>query len=152
MNIRWTALLASALAPMTLAADLEISEAWVRALPPTQSNTAAYLTVVNKGAAVAVINGASAELAGRAELHNSVMVDGYMRMEQLQGLTVAPGETVSLAPGGIHLMLLELSRMPVAGESARLCLDLASGDTACTDAAVRKSAQQGQTSNQHQHH
>ena len=150
MNIRWTALLASALAPMTLAADLELREAWVRALPPTQSTTAAYLTVVNKGAAVVVINGASAELAGRAELHNSVMVDGYMRMEPLPTATLAPGETLALTPGGKHLMLLDLERMPAAGESLRLCLTLAEGEPVCTDAPVRRG--DGAEKHNHQHH
>jgi copper(I)-binding protein len=156
LSKQWIAALVAGLISSAASAEKDtavlLQDAWVRALPPTQTNTAAYVTVTNSADTAVTITGGSVEFATAVEIHTTREVDGYLRMEQLQGLTVAPGETVSLAPGGIHLMLLGLSRMPVAGESSRLCLDLASGDTACTDAAVRKSAQQGQTSNQHQHH
>jgi copper(I)-binding protein len=71
------------------------------------------------------------------QIHTTREVDGYQRMERLDGLTLAPGESVVLAPGGIHLMLLGLERMPGAGESVRLCLQLADGAEACAEAEVR---------------
>ena len=156
MSKQWIATLVAGLVSVAASAQqdtaLVLQDAWVRALPPTQSNTAAYVTVTNTAGTAVTITGGSVDFANTVEIHTTREIDGYMRMEQLPGLTVAPGATVSLAPGGTHLMLLELSRMPVAGESTRICLDLASGDTACTDAAVRKSAQQGQTHTHHQHH
>ncbi len=151
MSIRWTALLVSALAPLTFASDLAISDAWVRALPPTQQATAAYLTVHNGGEAPVVIQGASADLAGRAELHNSVMVDGYMRMQAMPEVTLAPGESLALTPGGKHLMLLDLERMPAAGESLQICLQTDGGEKTCTDAPVRRGEAAGHD-NHHQHH
>ena len=150
MNKRWTALLVLALAPATFGADLEISEAWVRALPPTQANTAAYLTAVNRGDTPIVVSGATAELAGRAELHNSVMVDGYMRMEPLASVTLAPGQTLTLAPGGKHLMLLDLQRMPISGETVRVCLTAEQGEPVCTEAPVRRG--DGADQHNHKHH
>jgi copper(I)-binding protein len=156
LSKQWIATLVAGLVSVAASAQqdtaLVLQDAWVRALPPTQSNTAAYVTVTNTADTAVTITGGSVDFANTVEIHTTREIDGYMRMEQLPGLTVAPGATVSLAPGGTHLMLLELSRMPVAGESTRICLDLASGDTACTDAAVRKSAQQGQTHTHHQHH
>ena len=83
------------------------------------------------------------------EIHTTREVDGYMRMEQLQDWP-CPGAECELAPGGTHLMLLGLARMPARGELP-LCLELASGDEVCTDAAVRKAAP-GQQPDQHQHH
>ena len=150
MSKRWTALLALALAPATFGADLDISEAWVRALPPNQNNTAAYLTAVNRGAAPVVISGATAELAGRAELHNSVMVDGYMRMQPLPSVTLAPGETLTLTPGGKHLMLLDLERMPASGETVQVCLTPEQGEPVCTEAPVRRG--DGADQHNHKHH
>ena len=128
---------------------LVIEDAWVRALPPTQSNTAAYLRVTNTGSEREEITGASVELAGRAEIHTSVMVDGYVKMQQLQLLALASGESVELAPGGKHVMLLDLERMPAQGESLQLCLITAAGGQACIAAPVRKGAP---TDNNHQHH
>jgi copper(I)-binding protein len=131
---------------------IALEGAWVRALPPTQSNTAAYLTVSNPGGTPVEIVGGSADLADSVEIHTSREIDGYMRMEQLAGLSVAPGESVQLSPGGTHLMLLGLARMPAPGETLRLCLNLASGGEVCTRAGVRKSAARQQTDNHHSHH
>jgi copper(I)-binding protein len=132
-----------------------LEDAWVRALralPPTQKVTAAYLTVSNPGDRPVTITGGSAELAGAVEIHTTREIEGYMRMEQLPHLHLPPGGSLRLAPGGTHLMLLQLERMPVAGETALVCLHLASGKVACTEAAVRKSAAAGRQHNQHQHH
>ena len=75
-------------------------------------------------------------------------MDGLMRMEQLERLALAPGEQMELAPGGTHLMLLELASMPAPGDEIGLCLQLASGGEVCTVADVRKSAA---ANNHHQH-
>jgi copper(I)-binding protein len=124
---------------VALAAEpLTIEDAWVRALPPTQPTTAAYMTLTNPGAGPVEVRGASAEITDRVEIHTVEEVDGMMRMRQLPSLTVAAGETVALEPGGAHLMLFGLDHMPAPGESVRLCLQLASGEEVCTVAAARK--------------
>jgi len=130
---------------------LKIENAWVRALPPFQPNTAAYFSLVNRGDAAVAIVGASSNAAEKVELHTTRKVDGLMRMEQLQALAVAPGERVELAPGGTHLMLFGLAYRPVPGDDIRLCLQLVSGDEVCTVAEVRMSADLHSTPD-HQHH
>ena len=127
---------------------LELREAWVRALPPGQPTTAAYLTLVNKGTQAVEITGASVKGAGRVEVHTSREVDGLVRMEQLATLKVEAGEQLALAPGGTHLMLFELERMPSPGETVQLCLALRDAQPVCTPADVRKSADEGG----HHHH
>lgn len=129
---------------------LIVSDAWVRALPPGQPNTAAYMTITNPGAVAVIITGASTEIADRAEIHWTREVDGLQRMEQLPQLQLAPGQSVTLAPGGTHLMLLGLKQMPAPGENVQLCLQLAQGAEVCATAAVRKSAAGG-SSHHHQH-
>jgi len=130
----------------------ELTGAWVRALPPTQSVTAAYLTVSNPGDTDLVVTGATADVAGAVEIHTSREVDGMLRMEQLQSLRVTAGKTVELAPGGAHLMLLDLERMPAPGEPVRLCLQLASGEEACTVAPATKAAPSGDAVDHSHHH
>jgi len=140
-------LLALAALP-TQAAELQLTEAWVRALPPVQKVTAGYLTISNTGTNAAEITGGSAELAQRVEIHTTREVDGMMRMEPLPSLTVGPGERVSLAPGGHHLMLLGLERMPQPGETVKLCLTVSGAEPVCTMADVR----QGAPEEGHHHH
>lgn len=140
-----------AFAPVTTAeTPLVIDGAWVRALPPTQPNTAAYLSIENRGASDVEIVAASSPIAERVEFHASREVDGYMRMEQLATLKVAAGQSLQLAPGGTHLMLLGLAAMPRPGEVVQLCLKTANGDEVCTDAPVRKGT--GEDTHQHHHH
>ena len=133
-----------------VAAETTVSEAWIRALPPTQPVTAAYATIINTGAQPIQLAGARVEGAGRVEIHTTREVDGLMRMERLSTLSIGPGQTAALQPGGSHLMLFDLEAMPKPGESRQLCLQFEGGEEFCTEAAVRKSAD-GDHSH-HQHH
>ncbi|HEY6131702.1 MAG TPA: copper chaperone PCu(A)C [Halioglobus sp.] len=139
----WTAALVAGLMSPVLAADetsdLRLEDVWIRALPASQPNTAGYLTLVNEGETAIAVVGASSNVAAKVELHRTTKVDGLMRMEQLQGVAVAPGDKVELAPGGTHLMLLGLRYMPAPGDDVRLCVQLASGTEVCAAAEVRKS-------------
>jgi copper(I)-binding protein len=128
-----------------------ISSAWIRAMPPTQRNTAAYLAVTNQGSSPLEIVGATSNLTEQAEIHVSREVDGYMHMEQLHSLPLAPGETLQLTPGGIHLMLLNLANMPAPGSRAELCLVFSSGQSACVTAPVKKSVG-SKEDHGHEHH
>ena len=145
-------LLCGLVSQASLATDggsVTLDDAWVRALPPGQPNTAAYLTVTNTGSAKVTIVGGSADIAGTVEIHTTREVDGYQRMEQLYKVPLAPGQSSSFSPGGMHLMLLGLAKMPAPGDRVQLCLTLAAGEAVCTSAEVRKSAG-GQQS--HGHH
>ncbi len=129
-------------------AAISLKGAWVRALPPSQPNTAAYLIIENTGTEEAEVVAAKAAGAERVEFHTTREVDGYVRMEQLTTLKVAAGQTLVLAPGGAHLMLLGLAAMPTSGDTVQLCLAFATGTEVCTDAPVRK----GVSEDTHQHH
>ncbi len=143
--------LAPLLAVAAEPAGLSLEGAWVRALPPGQPNTAAYLTATNRGAAAVTIIGASAAIAGTTQIHTTREVDGLLRMEQVAQLQLAPGQSLVFAPGGTHLMLMGLAQMPAPGEQVRLCLELAGGAPVCTLAEVKKSAGNEQSHEHHQH-
>lgn len=139
-------------AGMPVSAALEVSEAWVRALPPVQRNTAAYVTLRNTGDAAVTVIGGQAAGADRVEIHRSEQVDGTMRMRQVSEVTIAPGERVSLQPGGLHLMLLGLERMPTEGEQVELCLTLVDASPVCTVAPVQRQAGTTTDNTDHSHH
>ena len=141
--------LTAALAAPAFAASLTLESAWVRALPPTQSMTAGYLTVTNNGDETVRIVGAAAVGAGRTELHESRAEGGALRMVPVASLILAPGESASFEPGGLHLMLKDLERMPDPGDSVRVCLITAEGEPSCTEAAVRRDAHAGGQHHEH---
>ena len=90
-------------------------------MPPFQPNSAGYMTISNNRETAIAIVGASSNVSKKTEIHTTRQVDGLMRMEQLDGVALAPGERLELAPGGTHLMLLGLEYRPVAGDDVELC-------------------------------
>jgi copper(I)-binding protein len=105
------------------AGDLVISQPWSRATPGGAKVGGGYLTITNNGTAPDRLAGGSSEVAGKVEVHEMSMNGGVMTMRQLEnGLTIAPGKTVTLAPGGIHLMLLDLNVPLKQGQSVPITL------------------------------
>ena len=155
MSRIWLAALAATLVSVAAVAEqntsLEFENVWVRAMPPFQPNSAGYLTLTNRGDVAVAIVGASSNVSDSVELHTTRKIDGLVRMEKLQGLAVAPGERVELAPGGKHLMLLGLAFRLVPGDDVELCLQLVTEEEVCTDAEVRMSEDTSDAQD-HQHH
>jgi len=121
-------------------ADLAISDAWVRAMPPTQTMTAGYANLSNEGTTAITITGASSDIAPMATLHSTVQAGDNVRMVALPTLELAPGERFSFVPGGAHIMLMQMPSMPSEGAVAQLCFSVAGGEARCTEATVRREA------------
>jgi copper(I)-binding protein len=108
--------------------ELSIGGGWARAVPfvmedqehPT--NSAAYLTIENRGRGEDRLIGAEAEAATSVEIHETTLVGDVMRMRKLEALDVPPEGSVELEPGGIHLMLLGLTGPLLEGEEIQLTL------------------------------
>lgn len=115
---------AGALAALSHAAEanLSLSSAWVRPTLGAGRTTAAYLTITNSGTAADRLVAAEIPHAGSVEIHTAGMEDGIMRMRRLEGLDIAPGATVHLAPGGIHIMVIGLSEPIKSGDEIPLTL------------------------------
>ena len=106
------------------AGDLIISQAWSRATPGGAKVAGGYLTIENKGSAPDKLIGVSAEIAGKADVHEMAMDNGVMKMRPLdKGLVIEPGKSVKLAPGGYHLMLQELKGPFKEGEKVPVTLE-----------------------------
>lgn len=89
--------------------ELEISTPWTRATPPGAANGGGFVTLTNTGTTDDRLIGAASPIAKKVELHTMEMVDGVMKMRPVEGgIPVPAGETVRLAPGGEHIMLMGL--------------------------------------------
>lgn len=132
--------LSAALALLTSVAAaapaLTAQDAWVRAVPGADS-AAAYLTLHNGGTAAVVIDGVRSGSAAHAMIHETTLSNGVSGMRPHEPLTVAPGATVRLAPGGMHIMLSTLVHPLTPGERVALTLLLAGGGTLEVSALVR---------------
>jgi copper(I)-binding protein len=98
--------------------NLEIKHPWSRAIPAGAKVAGGYFVVVNQGTTPDRLVSATAEIAGRTEIHEMSMKDGVMTMRpQADGLPVPANGELALKPGSYHLMLLDLKRPPKQGES-----------------------------------
>jgi copper(I)-binding protein len=86
-----------------------VSQAWVRLLPPTQPNTAAYMTLRNLTATDLQIVAAESPAARVTELHDHIQdMAGVMRMRKVDAIVIPAHGEVELKPGGLHVMLIDL--------------------------------------------
>jgi len=106
------------------AGDLVITQAWSRATPGGAKIAGGYLTIENKGAAPDRLMGGTGDVAAKIEVHEMATKDGVMTMRPLdKGLAIEPGKTVKLAPGGYHLMLMDLKGPLKQGDKVPLTLE-----------------------------
>ena len=89
--------------------NIVIGHPWSRATPPSAMAGGGFLKLTNKGTAPDRLIAVRSAAAGKAEIHEMKMDGNIMRMRELEkGLEIPAGATVTLAPGGYHLMLMEL--------------------------------------------
>jgi periplasmic copper chaperone A len=98
--------------------DLTVHEPWLRAVPAGAPVAGGYVRITNNGTVEERLTGVESDIAGHIMLHAMAVTDGIMTMRGLDdGLSIAPGATVELKPGGMHIMFMDLQRRPKPGES-----------------------------------
>ncbi len=81
---------------------------WARATPGGVRVGAAYLEVRTLSKTGDRLIAVASPRAGRAELHSHVMENGVMKMRKVDGFAVGSESSLVFAPGGNHIMLLDL--------------------------------------------
>jgi copper(I)-binding protein len=138
--------------------NLEIQDPWVRAAslpaagmsnatPETGgmggmemggANSAAYLTIVNKGSEADQLVSANSDVAKAIELHNVKMENNVMKMFQVPAIDVPANGKAELKPGGFHVMLIGLTRDLKVGEKVKLTLNFQKAGSVTLEAEVRE--------------
>ena len=125
-SIRHAALIFSAmlLAGQAAAAGrLKVERAWIRAAPSGATMLAGYAVLHNGGDAPVIVHGASSPDFGAVSIHETIEVDAVERMQALEQVEIAPGASVTFAPGGKHFMLMRPSRSLASGAVVTVHLD-----------------------------
>lgn len=105
-------------------ADIVASRPWARATPPGAGAGGGYVTLTNRGDRDDRLVGARTPITERVEIHAMEMDGDIMRMVHLpEGIELPAGETVNLAPGGLHLMFMELTSPIAEGAPLPVTLD-----------------------------
>jgi copper(I)-binding protein len=102
--------------------DIQVEEAWVRAVAGTNVNTAAYMTLRNAGNAPDRLIGVRTEMARMTGIHRTTIDErGLARMTEVAAVDLPAGGAAVLEPGGFHIMLMGVGSLTV-GDTVRITL------------------------------
>ncbi|SFU42928.1 copper chaperone PCu(A)C [Halomonas korlensis] len=132
-----TALMLALASHVAMAQSVTVEDTQVRAVPPVSTTSAAFMVLHNAGDEDTEIVAASSPAAEVLELHEHQHVDGVMQMRRVSQVGIPAGGSTELAPGGLHLMLINLTQPLMEGERVNITLEFANGETLSFDAPVQ---------------
>ncbi|MGR6859116.1 copper chaperone PCu(A)C [Aliivibrio salmonicida] len=118
--------------------DLVIENPYVRATPPNAVNSAIFMTIKNTGNEPRTLVSASTSAAKKVELHTVIKTDGMMKMREVDTIDISKNSDVMLKPGGLHIMLFELTQPLKEEEFIDVTLNFKNGDKEQFKAPVKK--------------
>jgi copper(I)-binding protein len=117
---------------------LIVEDQYIRATPPNSKNSAAFMVIKNAHKEEIKLIAAGSDIADRVELNNHVMEDGLMKMRQVKEIIIKAEGSVTLQPGGYHVMFLNLKQPLKEGESVRLSLSFNNGQQLTFNVPIKK--------------
>ena len=143
-------LISSAGAHEFKAGSITVEHPWAR--PAAAGNSAAYFALENEGAADRLVR-VSSDVAGSVEMHSTTIdAQGVGRMVPVQAVDVPPGTEAKFAPGGLHVMLIGLTKPLAEGQEFPLTLTFEKAGAVTVEVAVEKAASHnGGEAKQHKH-
>lgn len=130
-------LVAPAVAHQYQLGKLVIGHPWSRATPAGMSTGVAYLSITNNGTEAEELTGASSPAAAAVQFHETTISGGMARMRPLSGIAIAPGATVRIEPGAIHLMLIGLGAPLEPGRPVPLRLEFRKAGSITVQLAIQ---------------
>ncbi|MFS8569797.1 MAG: copper chaperone PCu(A)C [Thermaerobacter sp.] len=122
---------------LEVTAEITIEDPWARPAP-AGDNSAAYFVIHNGADGDDALIGAASDVAHMVEVHQSRMEDGVMKMEHIEELPIPAGQSVTLEPGGYHVMFMGLERDLNVGDKFQLELHFRQAGTVTIDVEVRE--------------
>jgi copper(I)-binding protein len=135
----FVAFVAALAAPAFAAAQtspLIVQNAWMRKVPGADT-AAVYLVLRNAGVQPVTVVSVQSPLATHVMIHETSVTGGQSQMRMHEQLVVAPGQTLALQPGGLHVMVSGFKKSPLIGQSVPFVLVLSNGTTVPVAAVVR---------------
>ena len=117
--------------------NMVVSNAWVQAMPPSQTTTAAYMVIENNSPKEEILISAFSEMAGAAEIHQMSDMNGMMHMAMMPNVRIPAMGKVTLKPGGVHIMLINLKKPVNKGDIIPITLHFQDGGSIMVNADVR---------------
>lgn len=112
----------------TAAESVEVVDGWIKAVD--EGMTAAFGLLENSSDAEVTLVAARSDVSPMIELHEVVMTDGTMVMQQKQGgIVIAAASAHELVPGRDHIMMMGVSEALLPGDEVVITLEFSDGST-----------------------
>lgn len=116
--------------------DLTVENAWSRATIGAGRPGVFYVEISNSGSSDDALIGIATPAAGMSVLHETVVNDGIASMPHAMTIPVPAGQSVELAPGGYHGMLMGLTEALKEGDSFPVTLTFENSGEIAIDVEV----------------
>ena len=123
--LRSSFLAAALLVALPAAAQVTVTDPWIRGTVQGQMATGAFMKL--QSAKDARLVEAASPVAGVVEIHEMTLENNVMRMRAVKALDLPAGRAVELKPGGYHVMLMDLKQQMKEGETVPVTLVVESG-------------------------
>ena len=120
--------------------SVSIEDAWVRSSEYSAEAggmTGIFGKFTNNGTTDVTIVGGETEIAKMVQVHE--VVDGMMQ-EKKGGIVIKPGETVTLEPGGLHIMIMNITKPIVAGDKMSITIKFDGAEAQTIELIAKDSA------------
>jgi len=103
--------------------SIHIAQPWSRATPKGAKAGVGYMTITNEGTAPDKVSCVSDDASAQCQIHSMTMEGGVMKMRPVEGgLEIKPGQTITLKPGGFHVMFVDLKHPLEQGKTVKATL------------------------------
>lgn len=149
-TLRLAAAFAFLCTALPAAAQVTVSDPWVRGTVPGQMATGAFMKLLS--AKDAKLVEAASPVAGVVEIHEMTLQNNVMRMRAVPSLALPAGRAVELTPGGYHVMMMDLKQQLKEGEVVPVTLVVETEgrrETIAVKATVRATTARSEATKKH---
>lgn len=129
--------------------DISIGGQWARNSPQNAEAGAVYMDITSSDGDRLLSAGVDSSIAATVEVHETMPADegsseeegmGMMVMQEVDAIELPAGETVSLEPGGYHIMLLNITRPLEIGDTFDVTLEFEKNGEMVVEVEVHEQA------------
>jgi hypothetical protein len=117
-----------------------VHDGWIRLMPGGMAMLAGFGRIDNPCRSAVDIVAASSQAFADTSLHETRIEAGISRMRPVPELHIAPKSSAVLAPGGLHLMLMQPTTTLKAGDRVTITFALRDGRSLSGSFALRPAA------------
>lgn len=111
------------------AANIEVADAFVQIVPHNTKSAAAFMIITNNSDKDITLLSAQSTIAKSTELHQHIhQKDGMTKMVQVPQILIKAYNSTDLAPGGYHIMFINLLKPLTEGQEVSFSLHFSNGE------------------------